>query len=1467
MKGYYLIFLLLISFSFQEDELVLNNKPISNILNLEETICYKIKYNESYSNIYLNIISKTKNVFLYYNNFSDSSLIIQSTFKQIEFNENVISSIKSICFKSSDENILMYEIQLISHSNVSYFNIKDNILYTLKSNKGETISYKSNNIHSLKALVRKLNGEINVKLNCIKNDNCDIENYTLLTKENYFFSKINPKENLISIECINENSCEYSIIYYSIFDEQIQLDENFDLYNIISDNKTDLYNIYLNDNLTENMYLFVYSFMNDTKINIENNKEINVVSYYFDNVKIFEFNRAFKYNNSLMGNYNISISSNGKCIYSIYYSTKFKNLNNKLLFKDYPVLSFVPFDKEKEIFEYDFNNEVYKKGYKIMFQSINCNIDIKSKNKINKLSNDTYELPITHSIYNTSLIFSISINNMERNSFFYNEKCFFYTKFINVEKSEILLSTSNLFKVNLNDNFNNIQLNYKYDILNENIISYFKFNENKLFIEVLQDDQIIKKKIIDEDSIITIKKEEINVKENPINIIFNIEGHFNSNRKSLFFETSLSYLNLNKPKYLSRNEYKDIYIYPNEELNFYSELGKNEFGEIIFDLINYNNYSINAKIYRKTYNSSEEIFKYFENKFNDNKVINLYYDKIKSLIQINPFDTGFCSSGCELLLSIKSNNLKLNKFSMVFKTNQGNQKPIIIKENQYIFGNIDSFYLNEKSEIFLYYLKEDNFDFEIKCQLCEINILDQYYSILSNHSFSGDKKIIHFQFDNNIFSNEFIFIQLRNIRTEYYLDSFYNFRIIKKKNLNSFIEFHPYKDTICKIKNENSNLCLFILSRDELKYYEDDLNLYYVIYDHNQTNKLYIKNIEYDFSSLPNIKDNLDIFISFFNNLNSLKNENGKLLNFKIKKNVNQIIIVYSEQIGNIYLTNTLKNINETKDLILSPYYSMIMKLDNYNKLKENSIEEINKRIISLNKEIIFADNQLNDNANIIEYYFPNTNKLKEIVQDELEYITFGNSLELYTRVDIKYEINNENEINQDYIFYISLYSISEYDNYYYNIKSKHTFSLKAFFVDADYINKTQNSNTLTSFPFSIELEGKFDENLLLGYLKISNNNLKYAKDNNLRYLYFQLNQNEDNYHLYNEIKGKVIFHSNNLSKIFFPSNMYFIDNTLNYNKNEKLMYHFYNEDNSINSYMKIEFIPKGNYYNLTFYSDEEINEKPEKFNLNKSSDNFKIEGPFVEFGKIIYYIELSRNYKSVYTLISYDTDFEYILNYQIFINKDDYNKYNKLSEQDFILVKTQFSNYSLKIPKLNISNKEINVEYYLYNNYNDNYSLSYYNLNYENNFINIKKKIKKKDYTKYQILGKVIENENIYYQIYTFVNQKVSSNILFDYSKKINDDNKEEEEEEEKEEENKIPKNNEEENNTSINNENDENINDIKNDNSQTLFFLYILLLIIFIIIIFIIFLLKKYKKTKGFIKLYNETNIAPSPYPNNQL
>ena len=160
--------------------------------------------------------------------------------------------------------------------------------------------------------------------------------------------------------------------------------------------------------------------------------------------------------------------------------------------------------------------------------------------------------------------------------------------------------------------------------------------------------------------------------------------------------------------------------------------------------MNYNNYSINAKIYRKTYNSSEEIFKYFENKFNDNKVINLYYDKIKSLIQINPFDTEFCSSGCELLLSIKSNNLKLNKFSMVFKTNQGNQKPIIIKENQYIFGNIDSFYLNEKSEIFLYYLKEDNFDFEIKCQLCEINILDQYYSILSNHSFSGDKKLFIF---------------------------------------------------------------------------------------------------------------------------------------------------------------------------------------------------------------------------------------------------------------------------------------------------------------------------------------------------------------------------------------------------------------------------------------------------------------------------------------------------------------------------------------------------------------------------------------------------------------------------------------------------------------------------------------------------------------------------------------------------
>jgi len=31
--------------------------------------------------------------------------------------------------------------------------------------------------------------------------------------------------------------------------------------------------------------------------------------------------------------------------------------------------------------------------------------------------------------------------------------------------------------------------------------------------------------------------------------------------------------------------------------------------------------------------------------------------------------------------------------------------------------------------------------------------------------------------------------------------------------------------------------------------------------------------------------------------------------------------------------------------------------------------------------------------------------------------------------------------------------------------------------VDEDYINKKQNLNSLNAFPFSIELEGKFDEN------------------------------------------------------------------------------------------------------------------------------------------------------------------------------------------------------------------------------------------------------------------------------------------------------------------------------------------------------------------------------------------------------
>ena len=860
MKEFFFLLLLLITYSIQEDELILNGNPISSSLVDDLSECYKIKYSDHKSNIYINIETETKNAFVYYNNnTSGSSETINSIFKQIELNVFLISAIESICIKSSNREFLEYEIKLTSHLEDSNFILKNNIPYILNSHKGERILYssKSDEEKQIKGVVKILKGDMNIDLVCKDFNNCNITNNEYLNKisnEIYFFSNINSYENSILIDCFDENLCKYSILFQN--ENPTFINENEPLFSLIHDNETDKYEFILNNDSINKMYIYVYSFMNDVDVKITNNEDINVLSHYFDNVKIFEFIKAYKKENSLMGKFSISINSNKNSIYSIYFVTKTNNQSLTLLNEYYPILSFIPFSENKLNFSLGFDNIIFKKGAKIIFKSLNCELNINevlTNNTITKLSNDITEVNIIKSIYNTSTImnFEIDILEMERKNPFTNEKCIFYSKTINGENPEILLTDSNLFKMSLDEEFNKVRYNYEYNEFYENVHIDFKFyNQGELNIKIIKNNKIIKTININKDTIITLKKEELLEKnESLINIVLDIEGKYNNNQKSIFFGIILSYTQLNKPRYISRNEYHEIHIQPNEEKYFYSEIGNGENGEIIFDLINLNDYSINAKLIRKTYNSSEEIFKYLNINSHDDKVKNLLFDKVKGIIPINNYETEFCHSGCALLIIIKSENEKtnLNKFSFIFKSNQ-RENAILIKDNQYYFGNTGIYTFNDKNETFKYYMKDSDFiEIEIKCQYCELIYQDKANNILSTDIITGEKTIVNFTYNNFDKSNEnLIYIIFRKIKIDYYLNSFYHFRIIKRKFLNTFIEFYLNKDTICESKEENLNLCLFILSRDESEYYNENSKISFSVYSSDINNKLYIKTIEYN---------------------------------------------------------------------------------------------------------------------------------------------------------------------------------------------------------------------------------------------------------------------------------------------------------------------------------------------------------------------------------------------------------------------------------------------------------------------------------------------------------------------------------------------------------------------------------------------------------------------------------------------
>ena len=129
---------------------------------------------------------------------------------------------------------------------------------------------------------------------------------------------------------------------------------------------------------------------------------------------------------------------------------------------------------------------------------------------------------------------------------------------------------------------------------------------------------------------------------------------------------------------------------------------------------------------------------------------------MKGIIPINNYETEFCHSGCALLIIIKSENEKtnLNKFSFIFKSNQ-RENAILIKDNQYYFGNTGIYTFNDKNETFKYYMKDSDFiEIEIKCQYCELIYQDKANNILSTDIITGEKTIVNFTYNNFDKSNE-----------------------------------------------------------------------------------------------------------------------------------------------------------------------------------------------------------------------------------------------------------------------------------------------------------------------------------------------------------------------------------------------------------------------------------------------------------------------------------------------------------------------------------------------------------------------------------------------------------------------------------------------------------------------------------------------------------------------------------------
>ena len=1036
----------------------------------------------------------------------------------------------------------------------------------------------------------------------------------------------------------NKGECQYTIEIDN-YNDEIQLIPELVYSNSVLFDKN-YFRIKLDDYLNTK-YLKIYFTI------ISGNANINIYSDKNYENKLEKYNYRYSHRKEVIEitedfipNYYIEITNENAAFIEIKYETDFhykgylrlnpNEMNIEYINKE---KGYVPYEVSNPHYFYPINNTKNNDFY-FRINALDCSMTYKYnfEEEIN-ITSKYYEIKKDDITFGTSYGFELKLENYFHTVKDNKEDCamIIYTGEKNKDIPLLIIEdmfhpsdfsdTYYIYPFSINDNFNGVLVQIKYET--ESIIKLIREPKISITFKISNQNADFEQYNITSDSSFFISATKIKKycpdkfyqcsliieinKENPedgFTILTNVHSSFDS------------------VEYILKNKVYNYNLRPNEKKFFYTQIDKNEQGEINF-MFNQGNAKVYAKLVQKViieenanWNRRILLPEY------DSKDL-LYYDPLNQVINYNSNEKNNCEKGCELYILIQSEeNTKKEtaltevSFNIDKKINISENSVVEIPLNKYVSGIL------EKKE-YKYYTITIPYDYyKISINLYS-SLGKAYIKLGKGHICKNDSSLWEIN-SNDDFGRIVIEANDKNIGKDTLNGISFSIGITNKENLDvndnilyfleiqglynnqkDYYQLNSERSIICDTKEDLFCHVLLYINRN----YNNNKNLLYASPNIGNI-KIFAKYYsEIQENSFQNSIENLFPSENYFDQKTEGKNyiflNSGKIIDEN--NNLYILLTIYSETKNN--KIRLISNGIDTSKTLLSYgserllYFVRNIKFNlPYDNINENYF--LNIRTIKGTQEFLFKNDEtisdLNGNYHIEIAANPSGKsfEIHNINKNEKEQGIMLSYSKMKEDKIFKLEKNIKNEI------YLVLSGDKSFPQYVYTkLDPNSSIKIEMLFHDIKYEQNYPNSNDI--FKISgyiinletlnkriknqdIEIKGEIIQgNYLIyektGIIEITKDKIKTDDE---YYIYIQIEKNNENKNVYSSIKVQYSVNEKEKGMEIYKNKFYYSEmNSIN-----KEDYYIINKQSNLDKYIIVDIAEKIPVLNNLEISSELLN-------------------------------------------------------------------------------------------------------------------------------------------------------------------------------------------------------------------------------------------------------------------------------------